>query len=1136
MGSFGLWRSVVRRDRADRAVALAAALLLLAATTLVVSAVMYGETVASGSLRRSVAIAPPAARAVSVRTTVSPAEAASVEATVAGELAAALGPAGGEISRVSRSGPLSVVGQQAGGPDDLTIATAYDALGAHATLVDGRWPHAGADPIEATLSEAAARALGLAVGDRVTLASRSDPSRSADVHVTGIWRPAAGDAFWMGSALELGGVVSTGSFTTRGPFVVDGADLARLPGRTSTADVEWRALPAVDALATGDLDRMADDLAGLRERLRTVVTPTREVAVTTDLPALLRSVSRSVAVSRSGILLLTLQFGVLALYAILLVAGMVVDRRRLDIALLRSRGASSAHLAGMALLEAVLLALPAVVLAPVLGLGVVRLLGAIGPLADAGIVADVAITPAAIAVSVGAAAIAVAAFVVPSVVSAANPGGVRASWGRQIGRTLPQRLGLDLVLVAVAALAIWQLSLYGTSLTRDARGALGVDPLLILAPAIGLVAGGVLAIRFLPRVAEVGERLIRRGRGVVAPLGARQIARRPLRATRSTLLVLLAAALFVVAASYAATWTRSQGDQSAYRAAADVRAVVSEYAATPAWAVGAAYRALPGVTAAMPVEVRTLDAGKSVRGGTLLALDPATAAAIVALPGGPAGDAVRTSLGELASARRTDGAVPIPGRPTALALTVDAHLDVQEPAEPLDPSWPNTPLVVTAAAVVADADGNLLRVEGTVPDADADGQRVVLPLVDAVDGETAVPAWPLELVAIELKVSSPSAATTRGTVEATGVEATEAAIGTGGGAGTGGGDGTDATGGTGTGTATDVAWMPVPFDPAAPGWGWIRADVDGPVTYTPPASAPGRIVLGDGPGMSPAIVGEIFSPDPPPVFRLSRALAEPVAIPALAGASLLAATGARVGDTLAASASGLPVTLRIVGSADAFPTVDPSVPFAVLDEATLSQVRFATNGTTGAPKEWWLATEGGAGATVAAAVAAPPISAAAVIDREALARSLTSDPIPLGIIGAFGLGSIAALLIAAIGFLVSASVSTSERLAEFALLRALGLSSRQLAGWVSAESAFLLAFGFVVGALLGALLAWLVLPFSALTSTGERAVPTPAVVVPPEALATLLAVAAALLAVTVLVVRRRVLDAPVAGVLRSRDL
>ena len=206
-----------------------------------------------------------------------------------------------------------------------------------------------------------------------------------------------------------------------------------------------------------------------------------------------------------------------------------------------------------------------------------------------------------------------------------------------------------------------------------------------------------------------------------------------------------------------------------------------------------------------------------------------------------------------------------------------------------------------------------------------------------------------------------------------------------------------------------------------------------------------------------------------------------------------------------------------------------------MDAATLAQVRFAANGQTATPQEWWLATADGASASVAEAAAAAPFAAAEVVDRDALIAALTSDPVPLGIIGAFGLGSVAAVLFAAIGFLVSASISTSERLGEFALLRALGLSPRQLAGWVSGERAFLLAFGFVGGTLLGALLAWLVLPFSALTPTGERAVPTPAVIVPLEALAVLLAIGLGLLAVTVVVVRRRVLAAPVADVLRSRD-
>jgi predicted lysophospholipase L1 biosynthesis ABC-type transport system permease subunit len=295
--------------------------------------------------------------------------------------------------------------------------------------------------------------------------------------------------------------------------------------------------------------------------------------------------------------------------------------------------------------------------------------------------------------------------------------------------------------------------------------------------------------------------------------------------------------------------------------------------------------------------------------------------------------------------------------------------------------------------------------------------------------------------------------------------------------------------------------------------------------------------MGDEPGMAPPVVGEIFAPAPGPTFRLSRLPASAAAtpLPALAGTSFLAATGARVGDTVASSVSGLPVTLEIVGSADAFPPADPAVPFVVVDAPTLAQSRFAANGQVNAPQEWWLATDDGSSGSVADAVAGPPFSAAAVVDRAALERSLTSDPVPLGIIGAFGLGAIAAVLFAAIGFLLSASISTTERLGEFALLRALGLSPRQLAGWVSGESAFLLGFGFIGGALLGAILAWLVLPFSALTSTGERAVPTPAVVVPPEALAVLLVIGLGLLAVTVAVVRRRVLSVSVAGVLRARD-
>src|SRR5439155_3969003 len=107
----------------------------------------------------------------------------------------------------------------------------------------------------------------------------------------------------------------------------------------------------------------------------------------------------------------------------------------------------------------------------------------------------------------------------------------------------------------LAGVAIWQLRLYGAPLVRDVRGSLGLDPLLVAAPAIGLLGGGVIATRAVPRVAEIAQLVLERRRDLVASLGARQLARRPLRYTRSALLLMLAAGLGTFAAVDAATWS-----------------------------------------------------------------------------------------------------------------------------------------------------------------------------------------------------------------------------------------------------------------------------------------------------------------------------------------------------------------------------------------------------------------------------------------------------------------------------------------------------------------------------------------------------------------------------------------------------
>ena len=140
----------------------------------------------------------------------------------------------------------------------------------------------------------------------------------------------------------------------------------------------------------------------------------------------------------------------------------------------------------------------------------------------------------------------------------------------------------------------------------------------------------------------------------------------------------------------------------------------------------------------------------------------------------------------------------------------------------------------------------------------------------------------------------------------------------------------------------------------------------------------------------------------------------------------------------------------------------------------------------------------------------------------------------LGVIGALALGSIAALVMAAVGFVLSATVSAAERLGEFAVLRAMGLTGRSLNGWLLLESTSLLGFGLLGGTLLGLLLAWLVLPFASLTQTGAPPVPSATLMVPWDMIVPVLLLGgAALLAMTALATRR-VPGVGLGGVLRAK--
>src|SRR5690606_33069262 len=150
------------------------------------------------------------------------------------------------------------------------------------------------------------------------------------------------------------------------------------------------------------------------------------------------------------------------------------------------------------------------------------------------------ITSTAYLLALGTGLACVVALTLPALVSARSFSRASAERGRQESQAFSQRAGLVLILLVLAALGSSQLRRYSAAITQTVEGRLGIDPLLVAAPAIGLLAGAVIALRTIPLLARMAEFFATAGTKVVPALGAWQVARRPMRYSRSALLLILA--------------------------------------------------------------------------------------------------------------------------------------------------------------------------------------------------------------------------------------------------------------------------------------------------------------------------------------------------------------------------------------------------------------------------------------------------------------------------------------------------------------------------------------------------------------------------------------------------------------------
>ncbi|MFI5479394.1 FtsX-like permease family protein [Streptomyces rubiginosohelvolus] len=1085
---------VLLRVRAHRLLLSAAVLAVLLTTSVLAALTAFSGSVGDAALRHTLTHRSAASAALVVSASVDHEQRAEADEAVRKASLDAFDRLPVTVGKLESSGsyalPRSLQDPAARrGEPDLTHFAALDRD--RVRITEGRAPAAsdGTGPVQVALPVVAAEALKLKPGARLTVTDRLRDDKKQRVLVTGVYEAAdRSDPYWQLDPLGGRGVRKL-AFTTYGPLLTDPSVLAS--GALGGGQTSWLAAADFATLTTGSMAGLRDASAGAPKALAAAPVFKAGVTARMSLPTVLDQLDRALLVSRSTLMIVAVQLVLLAAYALLLVARLLNSERDGERELLRARGGSRGRITSFAAIEALLLAVPAAVVAPLLAGPLTGLLAERSALSRIGLDVGAASTGTVWLVSAAVALACALAVVAPSLTVGA--GGRRTRAASLPG---PVRAGADLGLLLIAAVAYWQLDRQagGGALTGDRAGNLGIDPLLVTAPALALLAGTVLTLRLLPPAARLAERRAAKGRGLPAALAGWQFGRRPLRGAGPVLLLVLSVAMGMLAIGQSASWNRSQSDQADFGSGASVR-LVGGHGSGPASA--GIYSGLDGVRQAAPAHRTTVEASGG-RTAEILALDTAHADEGMLMRSDLAGGSPRRVFDTIAPKRTPRPGLVLPKGSTRVLM--DLRITTVSPKR--SEAAPGTsPPVVTV--LLEDRYGLPYRfLAGPVP---VDGRPVPVSFAVSAAGGLAV-------TGIEVDDEAPSGRAEKRRVAVSDVRAVT--------------DSGSSEGSEGSAGSEDSAGQGRPERPV-PVPGSVRWDASMALTVSGD-SRPGATPVRNGAAGLPDFTYDtgVSSEDTwePTTSTLRITAARPKAAPlkAVATDAYLKSTNAKLGDEIDLTLAGNTVRVTLADAVRRLPTTgaaelsgaaDPAQygGALLLDLKAVTELLAGRTTATIEATEWWLSAAPGDAPKVAAALRAlPDTDPAQVLVRAEAAQQLVDDPLGAGPQSALPAVAVVAAALAAVGFAVSASGSRRERAAELGVLRALGAPRRQLARMIAAEQGVLIALALLIGLGIGTVLTRAVVPLIVLTGQADRPVPPVLVELPAGQVAALLAGVAAL--------------------------
>ncbi|MEE8465013.1 MAG: FtsX-like permease family protein, partial [Dehalococcoidia bacterium] len=869
-------------------------------------------------------------------------------------------------------------------------------------------------------------------------------------------------------------------------FTTEDAILNRVLGEYPTlyTDVTWYYYLDREALRSGDVDGLQSVII---QAERDIEFSLKNSSKFIRLDDLLRSFDEQLLLARVPLFLVVFLIIGILLYYLALVAGLIVRSRTNEIAMLKSRGATTLQVGILGLGEGLLLGIPAVIIGPFLAMGVVKVLGnvffSLGGGAEELSGVPVTVSQGAVMLGLAGGILAVAVFTLATL-AAARHGIVEArqTGARPATASFLHRYYLDFLLLAVIGMLWWQIQSRGTFLVQTVGSReLEIDYSLLLGPVLGLLAVGLIIMRVFPWFASLLSRLV----GPVAPSwlvhSLRHVSRDPMVPGILIVLLTMATALGVIGSAFSSTLERNQKERAQYEAGADLR--IRHSGASGANVAGRFAKDVQGVAHAADV-FRT--------NGQITTTGFSTSASILAVDASQIAD-VAWFREDFAGGKSMEDLAKLllggPETPQGLLLPSDA-----------------VGLSIWVQPSGVEAGANLwarLR--------DANGLYF-----DIFVGSLNAQDW----TRIETDLSPVVAAGRRSTNQSRQIslqppyslQSLQITIRSG-------GIGLNNLGGLFIG----------PLDAITPGGLVSLADFESPQGWSviEDFARPGLYALEvsgtAGGGRFPSSTRFSWATGGIGMRGIQTGVVE-APIPAVVNEEFLKVADASVGDDVILGVSTYSVLVNIAGVASYFPTLDPGEkPFIVVDLDTFIEVsnRHSSVPLAGA-NEIWIDLVSGAGessvgessvgessagessngeattdtgdsvdaAQVAESIRQSGIRIRDIFDAEAMVAERVDQPLVNAGWGALlVLLFLAVTLASASGVMLFSYLDTRERQTEFALLRTLGSTGRQLRGIVWFNLFLIMLCGVVLGTWVGQLIGVSILPLMEVAEEGERVTP-----------------------------------------------